>query len=96
MGLTYSTKSHQVKAIVADIQQLLEETPEIALEGKPRFNKIGSFALEVRVEYFVTTIDWNTYLRVQEDINFAILEIVEKHKGKLAFPTQTVELSQSN
>ncbi|MBX7183224.1 MAG: mechanosensitive ion channel family protein [Bacteroidia bacterium] len=96
LGLTYSTKSHQVKAIVADIQQLLEETPEIALEGKPRFNKIGSFALEVRVEYFVTTIDWNTYLRVQEDINFAILEIVEKHKGKLAFPTQTVELSQSN
>jgi MscS family membrane protein len=92
LGLTYSTKSHQLKAIVADIQQLLEETPEIAMEGNVRFNKLGTYSLEIRVEYFVTTIDWNTYLRVQEEINFAILEIVEKHKGKLAFPTQTVEV----
>jgi len=92
LGLTYSTKANQLKSIVADIQRLLEETPEVAMEGNVRFNKLGTYSLEVRVEYFVTTIDWNTYLRVQEEINFAILELVEKHKAKLAFPTQTVEL----
>jgi MscS family membrane protein len=96
IGLVFGTKASQMKAIVADIQQILDDNPDIAIEGQTRFIKIGAYSLEIRVEYFVTTIDWNTYLRLQEDINYHILEIIEKHGAQMAFPTQTVVLGNSN
>ena len=92
IGLTHTTKASQIKAIVADIQEHLDHNPDIATEGQTRFVRIGTYALEVRIEYFVTSIDWNLYLRIQEEVSFAILEIVEKHGGTLAFPTQTIQL----
>ena len=92
IGLTFNTKASQLKAIVASIQHILDENPEIAMEGQTRFTKIGAFSLEIRIEYFVTTIDWDTFLRVQEEVNFQILEIIERHGGTIAYPSQTVHL----
>lgn len=92
LGVSYDTTASQLKAIVLEIDKLLNEHPEVMVEGSTRFHTIGTYALEIRIEYFVNGNIWDTYLRVKEEVNFSILEIVEKHQAKLAFPTQTLQI----
>lgn len=51
------------------------------------------FALLVAVAYYVDTGDYNKYMDIQEEINFAIKERFEKKGIEFAFPTQTIFLN---
>jgi MscS family membrane protein len=42
------------------------------------------------VLYYIEMMDYNSYLKIKEEINFKIVEIVQQSRGDFAFPTQTV------
>jgi len=44
----------------------------------------------LQVLYYIEMMDYNPYLKIKEEINFEIMEIVQQSKGDFAFPTQTV------
>ncbi len=54
------------------------------------FFEYGDSSLNIRVEYYVNVLDWATFLRVKEEINFKIMEVVESYDTDFAFPTRTV------
>ena len=95
VGLIYGTSIEQIKAIVSDIQLFIDEHPHTNQDGRVRFAEFGSSSLDIRVEYFVDTMDWDVYIRVKEEINFKIMEIVKKHGSNFAYPTTTVYLHQN-
>jgi MscS family membrane protein len=94
IGLTYETAPEQIKAIVTDIQDMINQHPKTNQEGKVRFQEFGSSSLDILVMYFVDSPKWNDLIDVKEDVNYKIMEIVKKHNSDFAFPSTTVYLQK--
>ena len=94
IGLTYETAPEQIKAIVTDIQEMINQHPKTNQEGKVRFQEFGSSSLDILVMYFVDSPKWNDLIDVKEDVNYKIMEIVKKHNSDFAFPSTTVYLQK--
>lgn len=94
IGLTYHTRIDQIKAIVKDIQDYIDNHPLTNQDGRVRFKGFGDSSLEVMVVYFVDTMDWTAFLDVREEINYRIMEIVKAHQANFAFPSTSVYLEK--
>lgn len=90
IGVTYSTSIEQLKCIVADIQEYVDNHPNTNQEGKVRFHEFGPSSYDIMVLFFVDTMDWTTYLDVKQEILYVIIEIVKKHGAEFAFPSTSV------
>ena len=95
VGLTFDTPSELMREAVSGIEQLLRNHPEVSQESTMlvRFNEIAEESLDIMVYYFTATTVWADYLRIREDVNLRIMEIVESLGLRLAFPTRTVHVS---
>ncbi len=96
LGLTYDTTIEQIKAIVTDIQNMINEHEKTDQEGKARFQEFGGSSLDILIIYYVNSPKWDELIDVREDINYRIMEIVKKHNSDFAFPSTTVYLQQNN
>ena len=96
IGLVYGTPINSMQLIVNEIQKLLDEHSNTNQDGKARFTDFGASSLDIMVNYYVDTMDWSTYLDIKQEINYKIMEIVEKYGSDFAFPTQTILLENQN
>ncbi|QMU27722.1 mechanosensitive ion channel family protein [Adhaeribacter radiodurans] len=95
VSVTYKTTSEQVRAIAAEIQTFIDNHPHTNQDGRVRFNRLGSHSKDIMVQYFVDTMDWNEYINIKEEINYKIVEIVEKHQAEFALPTTSIVLQKT-
>jgi len=95
LGLTYDTTAEQIKAIVADIQHMINQHEKTNQDGKVRFQEFGSSSLDIMIMYFVDSPEWDYLIDVKEDVNYKIMEIVKKHNSDFAFPSTTVYLQKN-
>lgn len=95
VGLTYDTPSALMREAVSRIENLLRTHPEVSQESTilVRFNEISENSLDIMVYYFTGTTVWEDYLRIREDVNLKIMEIVESLGLRMAFPTRTIHVS---
>jgi MscS family membrane protein len=94
LGLTYDTTAEQIKAIVADIQHMINQHEKTNQDGKVRFQEFGSSSLDIMIMYFVNSPRWDDLIDVKEDVNYKIMEIIKKHNSDFAFPSTTVYLQK--
>lgn len=90
IGVLYSSKIEQIKNIVKDIQSYIDEHELTNQDGIVGFHDFGESSLNIRILYFVQNMDWNTYIKTREQINFEIMAIVSRHGSDFAFPTRTI------
>jgi len=91
IGLPYNTPSDTVKAICQEILQVILEHPLTRNElGQVRFVDFGPSSLNIMVLYFVEAAFLEEFNVVKEEINYYIVEIVDKHGVQFAYPAQTV------
>ena len=95
IGLTYETAPEQIKAIVADIQEMINMHEKTNQDGRVRFQEFGSSSLDIMVMYFVDSPKWEDLINVKEELNYKIMEIVKKHNSDFAFPSSTVYLQKN-
>jgi MscS family membrane protein len=95
IGLTYETSTNQIKAIVTDIQEMINLHEKTNQDGRVRFQEFGSSSLDIMVMYFVDSPNWEDLINVKEDVNYKIMEIVKKHNSDFAFPSTTVYLQKN-
>ena len=95
IGLNYETSTNQIKAIVTDIQEMINLHEKTNQDGRVRFQEFGSSSLDIMVMYFVDSPNWEDLINVKEDINYKIMEIVKKHNSDFAFPSTTVYLQKN-
>jgi len=95
IGLTYETAPEQIKAIVTDIQEMINLHEKTNQDGRVRFQEFGSSSLDIMVMYFVDSPKWEDLINVKEDVNYKIMEIVKKHNSDFAFPSTTVYLQKN-
>ena len=94
IGLTYETTAEQIKAIVTDIQEMINMHTKTNQDGRVRFQEFGASSLDIMVMYFVDSPKWEDLIDVKEDVNYKIMEIVKKHNSDFAFPSTTVYLQK--
>lgn len=94
VGLTYGTSSEAIRNVVKDIQDYIDGHELTNQDGIVSFYEFGDSSLNVMVNYYVQNIEWHTYLKTREQINFRISEIVQQHGSDFAFPSRTVYLQQ--
>nr|WP_068890178.1 mechanosensitive ion channel domain-containing protein [Pedobacter panaciterrae] len=87
IGITYETKSEDVKKIVDAINEYLKSNSDTK-DGYATFDNFGDFALHIQIVYLVKNMEFSKYVKVKEDINFKLIEIVETYRSEFAYPTQ--------
>ncbi|MBU2102546.1 MAG: mechanosensitive ion channel family protein [Candidatus Omnitrophota bacterium] len=93
LGVTYQTTSAQVKEIPLVIRTIIANVKN-ALVDRVHFFSFGDSSLVFEVVYYVLSQDYNIYMDVQQEINFAIKEALEQRNIEFAYPTQTIHVSK--
>jgi small-conductance mechanosensitive channel len=95
IGVVYQTPLSQLQEIPKIIKNIITGTKE-AVFDRAHFFSYGDFSLIFEVVYYVLGGDYNKYMDVQQQINFAIKEEFEKRKIEFAYPTQTIYLPKTS
>jgi MscS family membrane protein len=95
IGLTYSTSADQIKNICNDILEVLMENELTTNDPFVRFTGFGASSLDITINYLAYTKDYSDYLKLNESINFQIMEIVSKHGAEFAFPSQSIYIEKN-
>lgn len=57
------------------------------------FNGISDYSYDLKIFVYVTETDYVKYLKLEEDLNCEFLNILAKENVELAYPTQTLNIS---
>lgn len=90
ISLAYNTPSEILKKIADDIKDCINMHPTTNDETVVVFESFGEFSLNVQVLYFIEMMDYAPYAEIKEEINYAILDIVQKHQAEFAVPIRKV------
>src|SRR5690625_1589064 len=89
LHLTYDTPKESIERVVQSIRDLLKNHPEIHQETI--FVSVDEYqedGLAILLYFFTTTTDWGKYLEIREEINLAMLEIIEQEGAQIAIPSR--------
>lgn len=92
-GVVYQTPSEKLKKIPQIVTEIFDRM-ELARLDRVHFKSFGDFSLVFEVAYYILTGDYNKYMDIQQEINFALKERFEKEKIEFAYPTQTIFLEK--
>ncbi|HDK82509.1 MAG TPA: mechanosensitive ion channel family protein [Nitrospirae bacterium] len=95
LGVTYQTTLKQVKEIPVIITNIIKNTIDTTFD-RAHFFSYGDFSLVFEVVYYVMSRDYNKYMDIQQEINYAIKEEFEKRGIEFAYPTQTLFLEKGS
>jgi MscS family membrane protein len=95
LSLQYGTTSAQLRRITDEIRILLGAHPEIDTESiRVRLIRFGPSSLDLELFAYAVTKDWGRFLEIQEGLLVAVMEIVEAAGSAIAFPTQTLHITE--
>lgn len=89
MSLSQMTTSEQLHRIVEQAHQAISSHALIQPDAQVKFTSLTSNSKDVRVQYYVLTDSYDEYLDVMEDINFQLVDIVERNGGNFVDTTMT-------
>ena len=91
LNFTYSTTSDQLREVVAEIRELLQNTEDIDPESViVHFVAFNSSSLDVRIICQVLLSDWREFTAKQENVFLEIMGIVERLGIGFAFPSRSI------
>jgi small-conductance mechanosensitive channel len=90
-SVTYDTPLEKLKEIAPLVQSIVKSIPGTRFD-RAHFFSFGDFNLVFEVVYYVLSPDYNKYMDIQQAINYAIKDELDKRKVEFAFPTQTLYL----
>ncbi|TKC12697.1 mechanosensitive ion channel family protein [Pedobacter polaris] len=93
IGITYETNAESIRSIIEDINQCLIENPHTT-DAAVTLDSFADSSLSIQILYLVENIEFNDYLKVKEEVNFKIIDIVQKHGSDFAYPTQRTVSSE--
>ncbi len=97
IGVTYSTSREKLKEAVERIRTMLESHPGISKNSTllVYFTEFADSSLNIFIYCFTNTSVWSEYLKVREDVNLKIMEIMEELGIDFAFPSMSVYIEKN-
>jgi MscS family membrane protein len=97
IGVTYDATTLQLRNLTARIRSLLNQHPGIDGDGvQVSFTDFGASSLDILIQCFTITPNWNEYMDVREEVCLQIMEVLEELGLSFAFPSRTVFLHHAN
>ena len=91
LGVTYNTPKDNLEKCVAKINHMLSSHPHIHQETIfVRFDGFNESSLDIFLYFFTKTTNWGEFLRIKEDVNFKIMDILEEQEVSVAFPSRSI------
>ena len=97
LGLRYETTRLQLEAVLAQLSGLLQHHPKVeSSTAWVRLARLAESSLELEMQAYVLTYDFNEFAAVREELMMRVLEIVEACGTGLAFPSQTIYMAKDS
>jgi len=89
LNLRRDTTSEQLLRVLASLREILTTNPKVETGPIPvRFVGVGAYSLDVEVNCYVKTTDFDDFLATQQELLLRILQAVEQAGTRLAVPLQ--------
>ena len=88
--LCYETTPDKLHCILKEISKLLSLHPKVLEDSRVRFTEFGTYSLECDILAYIDTTEYSEYLKIAEELNFSIMNIVKKAGAQLAIPSQNI------
>ena len=95
ISLPYETSREQISKITNGIEDMLRNHPEVLDDPiQVYFTEIGDYSHNIDIFSYVGTGDYGEYKKIAEELNFAIMDIVEKAGARLALPSRKMYVEE--
>lgn len=95
IGLTYGTEQEKMKNVISEIKNMLNESEDVLNDGiLVNFDKYNDSSLDISIAYYTNKVKLDEYLKVKNNINFKIMDIIELQDTSIAFPSTTVYINK--
>jgi MscS family membrane protein len=89
LNLRRDTTSAQLLEVLSSVREILKAYPKTETGGLPiRFVGVGPYSLDMEVDAYIKTVDYDEFLALRQDLLLRILQAVEKAGTALAVPLQ--------
>lgn len=93
VGLVYGSTSAQMREVLAGLERVLREHPRIWSDTVVvKFKEMAASSLDIEVMAWFRTSDWGEFQAIRQEVLIQFLEVVEKARTSVAFPTRTLHL----
>jgi len=91
LKVTYSSPIENLQKCLEKIRAMLAEHPGIIKDTvKVNFDSFEENGYNLSFYYFTKTTKWDDYLRIKEDVNFRIVEILKDTGIAIALPSTSI------
>ena len=91
LGLTLETPLNKVKTVEEKIKTMLKEKEDVMDDSIiVKFDKITDNTINLLIYAFTDSVDYGSFLKQKEEINFKIMQILESENVELAYDTKTI------
>lgn len=90
VGVLYGTSPGVIRKISEEITDYIQTHKETTQDTLVTFDSFGDSALNIQVLYFIEIVDYNMYMKIKEEINYRVMDIVIKNEADFAFPSRTL------
>ena len=96
LGVTYDTTKEQMEQLVAKIKSYLLANPDIHKDNiSVTFDNMNSSSLHIRIVCYCLSTDSNKFFQVKEQVNLALMGILEEVGASAAFPSTSVYIEKT-
>ena len=91
LGLMLDTRLKRVKKLIEEIEQTLKQNPNIVEQTvNVYFTEITDSSINVKIYCNTTITNYSEFLKLKQDINFLLMQLLEDNGVKLAYPSQDI------
>jgi MscS family membrane protein len=94
LAIKYGTSAGKINEVVAGIKRIIEEDEKFDHSYYiVRFTEFGTYSLNIFIYCFASTTDWAESLRIKEEFNLKIMQLLGELGVEIAFPSQVIYLN---
>lgn len=91
LSVTYGTSKEKLQICVEKIRNMIDNHPQVNKDVLyVRFDKFNASSLDIFIYFFIDTPELSQYLKIKENINFNIMEILQQEGVSMALPSTSV------
>jgi MscS family membrane protein len=95
--LVYGTTAAQLRSVLEGLEAELRAQPKLWPDSVTvRLKELNASSLDIEVMVWFTTVDWDEFMLIRQEVLLAFMAVVERSGTRLALPTQVVHLASTD
>ena len=99
IGLEYNSKLDQIKNFTKSIDNYINDSKDFVVNQNfksfVRLDKFNDSSIDILIYCFTSTNEWDTFLKIKEQLAMKVKEEVEKKGLNFAFPSQSIYIEKA-